>query len=251
MARARKIFEDLEIKHEACIIDLALTYEYYLSSPEPPPADAPARCLAAGAFIHAAQCKLHQVNCHFLQPRDKVTMGMAEWTLEEAQEDLRIANAKLKTLPRRMRSGRRRNRRVPPLVTLIRPPGCGTPEGHPCCSYTGTHQGPCRDLCTADTYARHPWLSSNLSIAYPAHLTRSPAPSLSPAPHLAEKTAMMHSVEVPQAHTLPQYLDGSALMPTHLIQSPRVLTASGPLQSAPVALCGALDLRIRSTDSGM
>ncbi|KAL8430277.1 hypothetical protein ACSSS7_006025 [Eimeria intestinalis] len=61
MARARRIFEDLEYKHEACVIDLALTYEYYLSSPEPPPPDAPARCLAAGTFILAAQRKLHQV----------------------------------------------------------------------------------------------------------------------------------------------------------------------------------------------
>lgn len=61
MSRARKIFEDLEIKHEASVIDLALTYEYYLSSPEPPPPDAPARCLAAGCFILAAQRKLHQV----------------------------------------------------------------------------------------------------------------------------------------------------------------------------------------------
>lgn len=61
MSRARKIFEDLEIRHEACVIDLSLTYEYYLSSPEPPPADAPARCLAAASFILAAQRKLHQV----------------------------------------------------------------------------------------------------------------------------------------------------------------------------------------------
>lgn len=61
-ARARKIFEELEYKHEACVIDLALTYEFYLSAPEPPPPDAPARCLAAATFILAAQRKLHQVS---------------------------------------------------------------------------------------------------------------------------------------------------------------------------------------------
>lgn len=101
-------------------------------------------------------------------------MGMAEWTLEEAAADLRVAHAKLKTLPRRMRSGRRRRGRPPPLVTFTSTSDCLVADEPPWCPRVDTHCEPCRESLLSASCARHADFSRHAPLASAGPLMKAP-----------------------------------------------------------------------------
>lgn len=153
-------------------------------------------------------------------------MGMAEWTLEEAAADLRIAHGKLKTLPRRMRSGRRRGKRPPPLVTFLSPGNCVTMEEHPKWLSADEHCGPCREPCIVPPCGGHVGypLASNVNpsgpVAYPVvPTTQIPTAAAAPA------------LELPQAVLVPQNPVFAGSFPTKLMQASPVLPSPSRFQS--------------------
>ena len=176
-----------------------------------------------------------QVNCHFLQPRDKVTLGMAEWTLEEAAADLRIAHEKLKTLPRHMRSGRRRKRRLPPLVTFTTAPSCSIPDERPCCPATDTYCGPCRESCISTSYAKHAGLSSTMPFISSRSFLRALGPSyVLSAPQPFPVAVAAPPVQLPQTVTSQHARATPGTVHTQFVQAPQVLPSPLQLQMTPV-----------------
>lgn len=143
-------------------------------------------------------------------------MGMAEWTLEEAAADLRIAAAKLKTLPRRMRSGRRRSKRRPPLVKFILPPGSQPREDTGWCPAAETHCEPCRELCLSSSYARHAGLSPNVPV-FP----------LGPQPATAGSACILPAVTAASGGAVAHFVPQSRFPP---IAASAPLTAFGGTQ---------------------
>lgn len=157
-------------------------------------------------------------------------MGMAEWTLEEAAADLRVANAKLKTLPRRMRSGRRRGGRPPPLVKFASPPGCLVSDEAPWCPRIDTHCEPCRESCVSASLARHGGLSAHLPTVSAGPLVSAPGVScILPLPQAVSLAAISPSAPPAQHTALPQALPPLACVTMPLMPVPQPGCASSHL----------------------
>lgn len=143
---------------------------------------------------------------------------MAEWTLEEAAADLRTAATKLKTLPRRMRSGRRRSKRHPPLVKFILPPGPLPREDAKWCPAGETHCEPCREMCLSSSYARHAGLSPHVPV-FPVEPPRDTAGGacILPSASAAPEGAFAHFVPSPSMNVLQQAPFSSIAAPMPLM----------------------------------
>lgn len=161
-------------------------------------------------------------------------MGMAEWTLEEAAEDLRIAHAKLKTLPRRMRSGRRRGRRPPTLVTFLSPQECVTMNERPWWRASDEHCGPCREAYVLAPCPGHETLPPPRPIVASGHnLGEAVYPRVLPA---FQPTTLTQTVRVAQpspALALPFSPAPAVSIPVERVQVSPVLTANPQLAFPP------------------
>lgn len=163
-------------------------------------------------------------------------MGMAEWTLDEAAEDLRVAHAKLKTLPRRMRSGRRRGRRPPPLVTFISPPDCVTMNEHPWWRAADDHCGPCGGAYALAPSIGHEGLPPHRPMDSTGHVLSEPAPRfIFPT---IQPTTLAHTARAAQltpAVALACPPAPAVTLPVEKVQLSPVLNATSQLQLPSVA----------------
>ncbi|OEH77780.1 hypothetical protein cyc_03445 [Cyclospora cayetanensis] len=102
-SRLRVQLDKLEKQHEACLLDLLLSFEHLITLAVIPPPDAPSRCAEGSRYVLAGQAKLHESHAmlrQLLVEEDDVLLPILEWQLGAATSDLAVARAVLNRLPR-------------------------------------------------------------------------------------------------------------------------------------------------------